>query len=268
MSQPPTIEYATPAPPRRRAVLWIVLLAVVLLLIGMIALFFFTRVQVVTTVVVPSAKLLPAAPAAVKVIAPSTPSRVTIIQRREQALEGSQGTVIAHIGDITGGQTLLTIRDSAGNQLLSTRSVGVGDVHSFTVGNASFDVEVPELNNFLTGEDYAVLAIRKAGAPLSEEEKIQALIDAVANTSGLIFIRNNDEHDAEAAAQHLRRKYHAVADKKPTAQQFIDEVASRSSASGEEYRVKLPDGRIIPSREWLSQELSRIESGATTKPAE
>jgi uncharacterized protein DUF5329 len=103
---------------------------------------------------------------------------------------------------------------------------------------------------------------------LSEEQKIQRLIDAVEHARGITFIRNGEQHDSAAAAQHLRRKYQSAGKKQMTARQFIDELASRSSTSGEEYRIKLLDGREVSSQKWLSQQLEEIEANApASQPA-
>ena len=254
--RPPSIDYATPSPPRRRPIAWIVLLTLLVLLSAAFLLWVTGRsVQIVMAPPAP----ITARPA---VLPPTVPSRVTIVQRQEQPLPGSNGTLIAHLGDITGGQAILTIRDSSGALLLNSTSVSAGDVQTFDVGNSTFEIEAIELRNFLTGDDFGVFAIRQKGASLTEQEKIERLIDAVAAAPGLVFIRNDEEHNPTAAADHLRRKYSAVEEKNITARQFIDELASKSSTSGEAYRVKLPDGREMSSKQWLSDELRRIEGNA------
>jgi hypothetical protein len=247
-------------------VLRLALVVTVILLSAVLALYLLLAGRRVQVVVTPATAPV-ATPAPVvtppRVVAPAVPSRLTIVQRGEQPLAGTNGTIVAHIGDITGGQTILTIRDSGGNQLLNSTSVRAGEVHAFNVGSAAFEIEVVELKNFLTGDDFGVFAIRAAGTPLGEQEKIQRLIDAVAAAPGLVFIRNGEEHDPGSAAEHLRRKYRSAGNKDMTARQFIDELASKSSASGEEYRVKLPDGRVMSTKQWLSDQLRRIEGADT-----
>jgi hypothetical protein len=125
----------------------------------MVAAYFLVRVSSVRVVV--TRTVVPPPP----VIAPSVPSRVTILQRGEQPLAGTGGTVNVSIGDITRGQTLLTIRDAGGTLLLTPRSVRQGDIHTFNAGKAAFDIEVIELENFMTSEDYGVFEIRTAGSP-------------------------------------------------------------------------------------------------------
>jgi hypothetical protein len=83
-----------------------------------------------------------------------------------------------------------------------------------------------------------------------EQTQIDTLIAAI-ETSGCRMERNGTAHDAKAAAAHLRMKLEKAGARVQTAEQFIDRVASGSSASGEPYRV-LCDGQVpVRSREWL-----------------
>ncbi len=250
------LSYATPVPRSLRRVWWLVILVVVLtVLVGLVAvLLSWQRVTVVVT------KPPGAAATPKKVVPPTVPSRVTIVQRGEQPLPGSKRTIVARIGDITGGQVLLWIDDANERALLQTVSVREGDIHSFAVSSANFEIECVQLKNFLTGDDFAVFALRRAGTALSEEEKIQRLIDAVASAPGVTFIRNDQPHTSADAAAHLNRKYQAAKGRAPTAREFIEHVASRSSVSGEEYRVRLADGSEQTSEQWLMTKLREIEA--------
>ena len=264
------LPYATPAPRRGRTWFWLVAIIVACLL-GTSVFFVMVRravtiAQVSQARAAAAAAATAAAAARATIIPPTQPSRVTIVQRTKRPLPGTNGTITAHVGDITGGQTLLTIHGARGNALVPTTSMREGDVQQFTVGTATFDIELVELKNFLTGDDLAVFEVRAAGAALSEEEKIKRLIDAVASEPGVTFIRNGEPHGGADAAAHLNRKYQA-AGKALTARDFIEGVASRSSVSGQAYRVKLPDGTEQSAREWLSARLREIESmHATTHP--
>lgn len=256
------LEYATPVPRSRRRFGFFISLLVLASLIGVGALFLTTR----RYVAVGTVTLAPAI--TVGVAAPTAPSRVTVVQRKSQVLPGSDGTITAHIGDITGGQVLLTVDDINGQQLVPTTSMREGDVLHFTVGTATFDIELVELKNFLTGDDFAVFEVRAAGTALSEDEKVKRLIDAVANEPGVTFIRNGEANGGAEAAAHLNRKYQS-AGKGLTARDFIDEIASRSSVTGHEYRVKLPDGTEQSAAQWLSSRLREIEAKTpSTQPGE
>jgi hypothetical protein len=260
---PDPLDYATPAPRRFRPLLWVFLGIAVFLLIGTFLGTSMTyRAVRATQAQRVAAQAAQVASARAGLFAPTTPSKITLVQRQRAELTGTSGTVFVQIGDITGGQTLLTVSELGDGVLLPTVSVQEGDVQTFSTGGRTFELELVELRNFLTGDDFAVFELRAAGSGLSEEEKITRLIALVAASDGVTFVRNGDEHTAKDAAEHLKRKLDAAGGKVTTAQQFIEEIASRSSISGEPYRIKLPDGREQSSQQWLTGKLRDIEGPA------
>lgn len=100
-----------------------------------------------------------------------------------------------------------------------------------------------------------------APAPTPEAQKIEALIQAVADLQGAVFIRNGTEHSPKEAADHLRLKWKNAGRRVKTAPEFIQHCASGSSLSGKPYEIRLQDGRTVPARDWLWTELKRMESG-------
>lgn len=97
--------------------------------------------------------------------------------------------------------------------------------------------------------------------------EIDYLLDRVQN-SGYVFIRNGSEHTSAEAAKHMRRKYEYFADKGEivTVQDFIDLAGTKSLLTGRQYTVRLPDGTIVPTAEWLRGELEarrRSAAGAS-----
>lgn len=94
----------------------------------------------------------------------------------------------------------------------------------------------------------------------SEADKIERLLEAV-RKSDLRFIRNGEEHTGPEAEAHLRRKLEYAAGEVRTAREFIDEIATRSSLTGEPYQVRLRDGRTVPAGLWFHEQLEAIESG-------
>lgn len=100
---------------------------------------------------------------------------------------------------------------------------------------------------------------RAAEAPLSEKDKIEALIKHVGNLKEGKFIRNGREYDAETAVTFLKRKWDSVKDEVTTAKDFIEKVASMSSTSGKPYEIKLKDGKTVKAGDYLKDELKRIE---------
>jgi uncharacterized protein DUF5329 len=103
-----------------------------------------------------------------------------------------------------------------------------------------------------------------AGAtPLSESEKIDALIHAVEARADLQFIRMNTPHSAAEAATMLRIKLSIAGSRVTTADDFIDKIGTHGVA-GDPYFVRYPDGSQVSSAVFLRQELRRIERARGT----
>jgi hypothetical protein len=100
--------------------------------------------------------------------------------------------------------------------------------------------------------------------PLSDAEKIQALIRAVEERKDLQFIRLDTAHSAREAASVLRIKLAFAGDRVKTVDDFIDHVAT-ATMTGKPYFVRYPDGREVTSAEFLRQELKRIEGAPAVK---
>ncbi len=88
---------------------------------------------------------------------------------------------------------------------------------------------------------------------LSPEEKIrtEALLTELGKQQNLTFTRNGTEHSAVDAESHLRLKLGKTHKRLQTAEQFIDNVASKSSITGEQYQVKDGQGNIISANKYL-----------------
>lgn len=257
MSQP--IDYASPNPTPKKS--WVGKLVVIVIACLIIAgLAFLVGLmggnrQVTITV----------APVAVNAVAPPTPVVLSsdpmvfdLRQRSGMQLPGGKDTPYLSIGDITRGQVLVTVQQYNGPTLLS-KSMKEDDSASFTYGLQTLHLKVAKLTNRLTGDDQAQLEL-SASAPLSQEARIDALIAHLEVLEGATFIRNGSPHTAKEAADHLRRKRDYVGDKITTAEQFIDELASKSSQSGEPYKIKLKDGSEVPAGEYLKQKLPEIDA--------
>ena len=96
-----------------------------------------------------------------------------------------------------------------------------------------------------------------------DEAEIAYLLDFVA-TSGCIFVRNGDQHDAADAADHLRLKYSRGKRHVDSAEQFIDRLATQSSWSGKPYAV-ICDGASQTSSGWLYRALSDYRQQAASR---
>src|SRR5688572_16913794 len=83
-----------------------------------------------------------------------------------------------------------------------------------------------------------------ARSELTESQKIEHLIDHVANMKGAVFVRNGSDHSPAEAAKHLKDKWKRAGSKIKTAEQFIENLASKSSMSGEIYKIRFEDGTV------------------------
>ncbi len=99
----------------------------------------------------------------------------------------------------------------------------------------------------------------RAEPTAAEAARIDRLIAAVGKRSDMKFVRNGKEYSCEQAAEFLRGKLKWRLEKVTTVQDFIDQIGTRSTTSGEIYQVKLADGRTLTSADFLRQELQRIE---------
>jgi hypothetical protein len=99
--------------------------------------------------------------------------------------------------------------------------------------------------------------LRAADLPLVEEKQIEALIAAIERMTDAAFIRNGRPYSAAAAAEFLRRKWRQRQAQVRSAEDFIEQVASFSSTTGQPYQIRLRDGREIACSTFLRGELSR-----------
>lgn len=187
------------------------------------------------------------------------PQSLRIQQRTTTAVPGSGGALELTIDDITRGQVMVTLLRNGCDPLIGPVSMRTGDRRAFTLENVKLWLKLDAFELSLVGTDYANFVIEAAPQETSihsEVEKIGHLIETVANLDGAVFLRNGAEHTPEEAAEHLRRKFAAASDDVQTAEQFVASVASRSSLTGEEYRIRFPDGRTITVREFYEDMLA------------
>lgn len=103
-------------------------------------------------------------------------------------------------------------------------------------------------------------ADKKAGADDGsnrEAETIEMLIVAV-ETSGCTFIRNNKRHSAAEAAGHLRLKLRRGKRYATTVEDFIENLASKSSWSGKPYVMDCPGSEQQSVNQWLRERLDTV----------
>lgn len=102
---------------------------------------------------------------------------------------------------------------------------------------------------------------RAEAAPMTEPQKIEALLASIEHLQGAVFIRNGSEYSAAQAVEHLRYKWNKAGDRVKTAEDFIVLVASKSSMSGLAYRIRFADGRVVDTATFLGEQLRRLPSG-------
>jgi hypothetical protein len=94
-----------------------------------------------------------------------------------------------------------------------------------------------------------------APAPPDEIEHLIGYLQA----SDCRFNRNGQWYSAIEAGDHLRMKYRNYLDWRPvpSAEAFIELIASRSRFSGQPYVVHCGQDRPVATADWLRQELTR-----------
>jgi hypothetical protein len=92
-----------------------------------------------------------------------------------------------------------------------------------------------------------------------EEKRIEYLLETVESLKGAAFIRNGTEYNAKDAGKHLRMKLAKAGDRVKTAEDFIEGCASRSSLSGDAYKIRLPDGTITDTAPFLRAKLREYD---------
>ncbi len=91
------------------------------------------------------------------------------------------------------------------------------------------------------------------------DTEIDYILDAVA-TSDCVFIRNGKEYKPEAAMDHLNLKRRNGKKHYSNADEFIDNLASSSSWSGEPYHIRCGDEEAQLAKEWFSAVLAEYRA--------
>jgi len=94
-----------------------------------------------------------------------------------------------------------------------------------------------------------------ANPDASAQREIDHLLEFVARSS-CTFVRNGADYPASKAGEHLAGKFRYAASRIATAEDLIRDLASRSSVSGQAYRVKCGKADM-PAGVWLTEELQR-----------
>lgn len=93
-----------------------------------------------------------------------------------------------------------------------------------------------------------------------EQQKIDYLIESIAQMHDATFIRNGSEYDAQHAADHMRMKLRYAGTKVQTAEDFIVCCGTGSSMSGKPYAIRFADGRVMSSADFLREKLAAFRA--------
>jgi hypothetical protein len=205
------------------------------------------------------------------------PIKVTVNQRTTTGVPGSGGALNITIDDVTRGQVMLSLADKEGSPVLGPTSLSTGQSAEFKLGGRPYLATLEKLDNELVGDDAAtfvisapadstdkqpeVSAANAGSGEDAERVKIGRLIEHIGSLEGAVFIRNGTEHTPAEAAEHLRRKWEAAGTKIATAEEFVKEIASKSSTSGEPYHIRTKEGVTKDASAYLLERLKRVEQG-------
>jgi hypothetical protein len=101
----------------------------------------------------------------------------------------------------------------------------------------------------------------RAAAPAIAQTEINYLLGFIEN-SGCEFFRNGSWYDAKKAAGHLRDKYAMLTtgDGIHTAEDFIEQAATKSNLSGRPYQVRCSGATAVATNQWLHDILARYRA--------
>lgn len=186
------------------------------------------------------------------------PTTLTVRQRSSASVPGSRAFLTLSVRDVTAGQVVTLVGAADGTMPVPPRSMAQGSVVTFSLEDGRYELALVRLVNVLIGDDYAEFELRPEGT--DETAKIDALLRRIA-ASDATFLRGDTRWSGADAAAHLRRK---LAQAPPgsivTVDAFIEHIASRSSTTGEPYRVRTPDGRERPAADWLREQAAALQS--------
>jgi hypothetical protein len=99
-------------------------------------------------------------------------------------------------------------------------------------------------------------------AVLAEVEYLLQSID----TPGCTFFRNGNWYSGARARSHLRAKYDYLASRDliTTTEEFIAKGATKSSLSGEPYKVRCGKEEPVETGQWLRAALARYRASVST----
>ena len=106
-----------------------------------------------------------------------------------------------------------------------------------------------------------LVSIARAEPPVNVQREINFLLSYI-GSSGCEFYRNGTWSDSKTAQTHLRDKYNylVAGNQINTTEDFIEKAATKSSLSGQSYKVRCNGSATVSSKQWLRDELRRIRA--------
>lgn len=181
-------------------------------------------------------------------------------QRHSITLDGYNKKLTVLIGDITRGKTIIVLETD--KSLILRHEITELETIPFSFDQKDYKLFCSRLQNNLIGSDFAYFTI----FPSNEEEitlpeekdmvkkEIEVFIQFI-RTSEVVFIRNGVEYEADQAADHLESKWRNSGVEFNTLEEFIEQIASKSSQTGRPYQIKFKDGTIMDAKEWMMQQI-------------
>lgn len=107
----------------------------------------------------------------------------------------------------------------------------------------------------------SLLSAVGAAPPAAAPAEIAYLLGFVGK-SGCEFYRNGGWYDSKTAEDHLRYKYQWLVQRGEisTAEDFIEKVATKSSLSGQPYKLRCSGGPVMTANDWMRIVLGRYRS--------
>ena len=106
-----------------------------------------------------------------------------------------------------------------------------------------------------------LVALNGAESAIDLSPRIETLLLKL-EKSPCKFIRNGSEYSGKEAAEHIRTKYNHFKNQIHTLEDFVAKCATKSELSGKPYMVKLEDGQIVRSDNWMKKMLGGPEKSA------
>ncbi len=175
----------------------------------------------------------------------------TVRQRSSLWLPPSHEYLLLSIGDVSGGAVRVDLRGADGKAFVQHLTMRQGETATFSLKDMSYTLVLRKLRNVLVGTDSAVFDIWRGKD--GDGPRIDALLQTLGK-SNVVFLRGELEHSGPEAEAHLRSKLDQVTEETISWKQFVETIATKSTTTGEPYRVRSPDGIVMTAEAWIERQ--------------